>query len=176
MLTTLLIALAVLPLLFVIWAYNRMVRLRAWCDEALSGVEVQLKRRHDLIPKLEAVVQGYAGHESALLQSVAEARARAMQAASQGLAARSEAESGLGLLLPKIFALAEAYPQLRANENFLELQRQISEIEDALQLSRRYFNACIRDHNSFGMSFPMNLVSSLLGFRHRPYFQLEGGI
>lgn len=170
------IALGALALLFFYsaWAFNRMIRLKAWIDEAFSGIDVQLKRRHDLIPKLEAVVQGYVTHEKGTLIELAEARSGALRAAAGDLKARESAESAISGALPKIFALAEAYPQLKANENFLLLQKQISDIEDALQLARRYYNATVRDHNNFGQSFPMNLFQKQLGFQIRSYFMNEG--
>ena len=150
--------------------YNGLVQLKVRADGAWSDIDVQLKRRYDLIPNLVETVKGYASHERGTLESVVEARSRAMSA--QGPAAKAEAEGQLTGALKSLFALAEAYPQLRAAENFGQLQAQLSEIEDAVQNARRYYNAVVRDLNTRVLQFPSNLVARTFGFREREFFQL----
>ena len=150
--------------------YNGLVQLKVRADGAWSDIDVQLKRRYDLIPNLVETVKGYASHERGTLESVIEARSRAMSA--QGPAAKAEAEGQLTGALKSLFALAEAYPQLRAAENFGQLQAQLGEIEDAVQNARRYYNAVVRDLNTRVLQFPSNLVARTFGFREREFFQL----
>jgi LemA protein len=159
-------------LLYLISLFNRLVRLRAMADEAFAGIDVQLKRRWDLIPKLVAVVQGASSFEKSTLTAVTEARQKAQ--AAQTLPQREAAEQALGLALGNIFAVHEAYPELKATQGYLELQKQISALEDELQLARRYFNAVVRDYNSFGQSFPALLFAPAAGFKPRDYFMAEG--
>jgi len=157
-------------LVFVIIAYNSLVRLRVQSDSAWADVDVQLKRRYDLIPNLVETVKGYAGHERATLEKVTEARTQAMAAQKPGEKAR--AEGMLTEALKTLFALAENYPQLRAVESFTDLQRQLSEIEEQIQLSRRYYNAVVRDLNTRIRQFPTNLVASLFRFELREFFEV----
>jgi LemA protein len=131
------------------------------------------KRRHDLVPNLVETVKGYASHERGTLESVVEARSRAMSA--QGPASRAEAENMLTGALKSLFALAEAYPQLRAAENFGQLQQQLAGIEDAIQNARRYYNAVVRDLNTKIQQFPSNLVARTFGFREREFFEIDDG-
>jgi LemA protein len=162
--------LAVLALLvgLAIAAYNRLVRLRQRADAAWSDIDVQLKRRRDLVPNLVETVKGYAAHEEATLQRVVRARAATVGAA----AGRARAEA-LTDALRGLFAVAEAYPELEANVNFQELQRSLGEVEDALQDSRRYYNAVARDLNTAIETFPSNVVASVFRFARRAYFEVE---
>jgi len=150
--------------------YNALVRLRVQADNAWSDIDVQLKRRHDLVPNLVETVKGYAGHERGTLEAVIAARNRAMTA--QGPAARAEAEGALTQALRQVFALAEAYPQLRAAESFAQLQTSLAQIEDAVQNARRYYNAVVRDLNTRIAQFPSNLVANAFAFTPREFFEL----
>ncbi|QEH35134.1 LemA family protein [Aquisphaera giovannonii] len=160
-----------LTLLYVAWTYNRLVGLNRRADGAWSDIDVQLKRRWDLVPSLVEAVKGYARHESGTLEGVVESRAKATQAAS--LPQRGETERGLSSAVGRLFAVAEAYPDLKASRNFQELQGSLVEIEDNVQYARRYYNAVIRDLNTLVQGFPSNLVASAMGFGERPYFQLD---
>ncbi len=161
-----LVALAV----FVALTYNSLARLRLLAGNAWSDIDVQLKRRHDLVPVLVAAVKGHAGYERGTLESVVEARNRALEAA--GPAAAGNAERRLGASVRQILALAEAYPDLKAAESFLSLQRSLVEIEDHIQQARRYYNAVARDLNTRAAQFPFNLVAGPLGFRPAEFFGL----
>ena len=163
----------ILLLLGVFFLYNGLVRLKVQADSAWSDIDVQLKRRYDLVPNLVETVKGYATHERGTLEAVVAARSRAMSA--QGPAARAEAENALTGALKSLFALAEAYPQLRAAENFGALQKHLADIEDAIQNARRYYNAVVRDLNTRIMQFPSNLVARTFGFREREFFEMEAG-
>jgi LemA protein len=151
--------------------YNGLVQLRNAAESAWSDIDVQLKRRHELIPNLVATVKGYAAHEQSTFEQVTQARARAMQAGSPAESAR--AEGNLTGLLKSLFAVAEAYPELKANQNFLSLQSELSAIEEAIQNARRYYNAVVRDLNTRVESFPANLIASNFGFAKRDYFELD---
>jgi LemA protein len=164
-----LVALLVLAILIAL-LYNSLVRLRLLASNAWADIDVQLKRRHDLIPTLVATVKGLAGYEKGTLESVVEARNRA--ASAGGPAAAGEAEGALAASVRQIFALAEAYPDLKAAESFLSLQRSLTEIEDHIQNARRYYNAVVRDFNTTIAQFPSNLVAGALGFRPREFFGL----
>jgi LemA protein len=161
-----LLALAILVALL----YNSLARLRLLASNAWADIDVQLKRRHDLIPTLVATVKGHAGYEKGTLESVVEARNRA--ASAGGPAAAGKAEGALAASVRQIFALAEAYPDLKAAESFLSLQRSLTEIEDHIQNARRYYNAVVRDFNTKIAQFPSNLVAGALGFRPREFFGL----
>ncbi len=154
----------------VIGAYNSLVRLRVQAENAWADVDVQLKRRYDLIPNLVETVKGYAGHERQTLEAVVNARNRAMSA--QGPAEKAEAEGMLTQALKSIFALAEAYPQLRAVESFNQLQASLNQIEDAVQNARRYYNAVVRDFNTRIAEFPSNIIAGMFGFQRREFFEL----
>jgi LemA protein len=167
------IAAGVLVVLYAIWTFNRLTQLRQLADNAWADIDVQLKRRHDLIPSVVAVVKGHAGYERGTLESVVEARSRALQVS--GPAARAEAEAPVAGSLRNIFAIAEAYPDLHAMESFRELQRTLSEVEDHLQNARRYYNAVVRDLNTRIAQFPSNLVAGLLRFSPREFFGLDDG-
>src|SRR5690606_28779159 len=144
--------------------------LKVRAESAWSDIDVQLKRRHDLIPNLVETVKGYAAHEKGTFEAVVNARSRAMSA--QGPAARAEAENMLSGALKSLFALAEAYPQLRAAENFGQLQQSLNAIEDAVQNARRYYNAVVRDLNTKIQQFPSNIIARSFGFREREFFEI----
>jgi LemA protein len=157
--------------LFAISLYNRLVRLRNGSESAWSDIDVQLKRRWELIPNLVETVKGYARHEQATFEKVTAARSQAMLAKTP--AEHGAAEAGLTGALRSLVAVAEAYPELRANENFLGLQRELSGLEDAIQNARRYYNAIVRDLNTAIESFPGNLLAGPFGFGKREYFELD---
>ena len=154
----------------IIVLYNGLVRLRVQADNAWADIDVQLKRRHDLVPNLVETVKGYAGHERGTLEAVVQARNQAVSAT--GPAAKAQAEGELTRALRQVFALAEAYPQLRAAESFAQLQASLGQIEDAIQNARRYYNAVVRDLNTRVAQFPSNFVASAFGFAPREFFEL----
>ena len=154
----------------IVLMYNSLVRLRVQCDNAWADIDVQLKRRYDLIPNLVETVKGYAAHEKGTFEAVVAARNQAMSA--QGPAAKGEAEGMLAGALRQLFALAEAYPQLRAVESFTQLQNSLNQIEDTLQNARRYYNAVVRDFNTRVQQFPSNLVAAMGGFKPREFFEI----
>jgi LemA protein len=161
----------VLAILFFIAIYNRLVRLRALVKEAFSGITVQLRRRADLIPNLVETVQGYAAHEREVFEQVTRARAATVNAGS--VEATAQADAQMTGLLGRLFAVAEAYPELKANTNFLQLQDQVASIETELQGARRYYNATVRDLNSSIQSFPAVVVAGPMGFTEEPFYQDE---
>jgi LemA protein len=160
----------VLLVFLLVGLYNSLVRLNVQCDNAWADIDVQLKRRYDLVPNLVESVKGYAAHEKGTLEAVINARNRAMSAT--GPADKAQAENVLSGALKSLFALAEAYPQLRAVESFTSLQSSLSEIEDTVQNARRYYNAVVRDLNIKIQQFPTNMVAGMLGFRTREFFEL----
>jgi LemA protein len=161
-----------LIILWIIFTYNRMVILKNRTKEAWSDIDVQLKRRYNLIPNLVETVKGYAAHERGVLENVTRARTQAMGA--QGVKEREQAENMLSSALKSLFAVAENYPNLKASANFLELQRELRDTEDKIQAARRFYNANVRDLNTMMESFPVNLVASSLGFEKRDFFETEG--
>ena len=161
----------VLLLLYIVGIYNKLVRLHALVKEAFSGITVQLRRRADLIPNLVETVQGYATHEREVFEQVTAARAATTKAGS--VEATAQADAQMTGLLGRIFAVAEAYPDLKANTNFLQLQDQLSSIEGELQSARRYYNATVRDLNSTIQSFPPVVIARPLGFTEEPFYQDE---
>src|SRR3954467_1876597 len=165
------IVVVALVLLYLGWTYNRLIGLNKRADGAWSDIDVQLKRRWDLIPSLVETVKGYARHEAGTLENVVQARSEATQASS--LARRGETERGLSSAVGRLFALAEAYPELKASENFRELQKSLVDVENNVQYARRYYNAVVRDLNTLVQSFPSNLVASAMGFGERTYFQVD---
>ncbi len=165
-----LIVLAVIVVV-VIGIYNSLVRLRVQCDNAWADIDVQLKRRYDLIPNVVETVKGYAAHEKGTLEGVINARNKAMSA--QGPAAKAEAEGMLTGALRQLFALAEAYPQLRAVESFTKLQGTLGEIEEVVQNARRYYNAVVRDLNTKIAVFPSNIIAGMFSFQTREFFELK---
>ncbi|MGH9691282.1 MAG: LemA family protein [Candidatus Acidiferrales bacterium] len=168
-----LIVLIVIALLviFVIVMYNGLVKLKVQCDNAWADIDVQLKRRYDLIPNLVETVKGYAAHEKDTLEGVVAARNRAMTA--QGPAEKGGAEGMLTAALRQVFALAEAYPQLRAVESFNQLQQTLNQIEDSVQNARRYYNAVVRDFNTKIAQFPSNLIANTFNFKAREFFEIS---
>ena len=159
-----------------IWAiavYNGLIRLKNRVDEAWSDIDVQLKRRYDLIPNLVSTVKGYAAHEKEVFEKVTEARTRAMGA--QSAHDKAQAENMLSQTLKSLFAVAEAYPDLKANQNFLELQRELADTEDKIQASRRFYNGNVRDFNTKIQIFPNNIFAGMLGFSSREFFEAEEG-
>jgi LemA protein len=159
----------ILVVLFVIGMYNSLVGLRVRADNAWSDIDVQLKRRHDLIPNLVETVKGYAAHEKGTFENIAKFRTMAMQATSP--ADKAAAENQLTGALKTLFAVAEAYPQLKASEEFTMLQGQLSQTEDGIQNSRRYYNAVVRDLNTKIQSFPTNILAGMFGFQQRQFFE-----
>jgi LemA protein len=158
-----------LLLLYGVAVYNRLVRLRALVHEGFSGITVQLRRRADLIPNLVETVQGYATHEREVFEEVSANRSAALTAGS--VAATAQADAQMTGLLGRLFAVAEAYPELKANTNFLQLQDQVANIEGELQSARRYYNATARDLNTRVYSFPDMLFATPMGFREEPYYE-----
>lgn len=157
--------------LWLVLSYNGLVTRRLRSDEAWSDIEVQMKRRYDLIPNLVNTVKGYAAHESSAFEKVTQARTQAMQAGS--LSQKGEAENLLTGALKSVFAIAEAYPDLKANQNFLALQTELSDTENKIQAARRFYNSNVRDLNIKIDTFPSNLVASLFRFGKKEFFQLE---
>ena len=163
-----------IPLALVLWgvfAYNRFVALITRAKEAWADIDVQLKRRYDLIPNLVQTVKGYAKHESSAFENVTRARAAAMGAGSAG--EHTQTEHALTGALKSLFAVAEAYPDLKANQNFLELQRELSDTENKVQAARRFYNTNVRDLNISIASFPSNMIASLFSFATMEFFELE---
>lgn len=159
--------------LIVVGLYNSVARLKILVDEAWSGIDVQLKRRYDLIPNLVETVKGYAKHERKTYEKIAELRTSAMKATSPE--EKGKLENQLSGALKTLFAVAENYPQLRANENFLSLQGELSGIESELQGARRYYNGAVRDFNTKIIMFPNNIIAGMLGFKAREFFEAEEG-
>lgn len=158
-------------ILWIIFAYNRFVTYTNRAKEAWADIDVQLKRRYDLIPNLVSTVKGYMEHERGTLQKITEARAAAMQA--HGAGEKGRAENMLSEALKSLFAVAENYPNLKANENFLELQRELSDTENKIQAARRFYNTNVRDLNTMVESFPANAVASVFGFLKQDFFELD---
>ncbi len=157
-------------LLLGVWIYNSLVRLNTQAKEAWSDITVQLKRRYDLIPNLVNTVKGYASHEKEVFEKVTEARTKALGA--QGVADTAKAENQFAATLKSLFAVAENYPQLKANENFKALQDELVDTEDKIQASRRFYNGTARDLNIKIDTFPTNLIAGMLGFKKREFFEL----
>ena len=169
--TYIVIGIVVLLILWAIFAYNRFIAFVNRAKEAWSDIDVQLKRRYDLIPNLVNTVKGYAAHEQSAFEKVTQARAAAMGAGN--LADKSQAELGLSGALKSIFAIAEAYPDLKANTNFVELQRELSDTENKIQASRRFYNSTVRDLNIAVDTFPNSLIASFFKFAKLEFFELE---
>jgi LemA protein len=156
---------------YVVWTYNRLVSLSKRADSSWSDIDVQLKRRWDLVPALVETVKGYARHESSTLEQVVEARSRAVNSGS--VAERGDSERTLSTAVGRLFALAEAYPDLKASQNFQSLHQSLVEIENNVQYARRYYNAVIRDWNTLVGSIPSLWIAAAAGYGERPYFQLD---
>lgn len=170
---SILLTLLIIITLYVISLYNRLVDKRTRAEEAWSGIEVQLKRRHNVIPNLVETVKGYASHEQETLEKVVQARNQAVAASQNNTATTALAESALTGALRQLFALAEAYPDLKANQNFLDLQAQLKELEDQIQMARRFYNGSARDLNILIDSFPSNLVAKRFTFTKMAFFELD---
>ncbi len=164
------LGLVILAVIFVIAIYNRIVALSQRTEQAFADVDVQLKQRHDLIPNLVETVKGYASHERETLDAVITARNAAQ--AAQGPAAQGQAEGVLGAALGRLFALAEAYPDLKANTNFLDLQRELSDVENKIAAARRFFNNSVQEFNTAIQQIPGNLVAPLGNFKAKEYFEV----
>ena len=161
----------VILLAFVLMAiYNKLIRLRNTVKSSWSDIDVQLKKRYDLVPNLVETVKGYAAHEKTVFEKVTQARSLAMQATAP--AEKAKAENMLGETLKSLFAVAEAYPELKANVNFLQLQTQLQELENNIEYARRYYNAVVRDYNITVESVPSNIVASMFGFKQEEFFEL----
>jgi LemA protein len=161
---------------YVIVAFNRLVRTRQMANEAWSGIDVQLKRRSDLVPNLVDTVKGYAAHERSVLEEVTALRGAAQSLPSDDVARRAQAEGALSAGLGKLFALAENYPDLKASANFLALQQQLSDLENEIQMARRYYNGTVRNLNVLVQSFPSNLIAGVFGFEQRQFFELSDAV
>jgi len=161
----------------IVWlavVYNGLIRFKNRTDEAWSDIDVQLKRRYDLIPNLVETVKGYASHEQGTLQQVIEARNSAMNQTGHD-AAKAEAENALSQTLKSIFALAEAYPDLKANQNFMKLQDELADTENKIQAARRFYNGNVRDFNTKIQVFPTNIINGLLKFKQYDFFEASAG-
>lgn len=163
--------LIILFIILFIYYYNKFVKLKNHIDEALSSIDVQLKRRYDLIPNLVEIVKGYASHEKDTLERVIDARNIAQKANT--LREKAKAENLLTEALKTIFALSESYPDLKANQNFLELQKTLTTIEETIQLARRYYNAEVRDYNILCEAFPSNFIAAIFMFKKREFFEIR---
>ena len=168
--TYILLAVIAVVAVWLVWAYNNFVRLTNRSEEAWSDIDVQLKRRYDLIPNLVETVKGYAAHEAGTLQKVTEARTKAMGAQTVG--EHAQAENMLTGALKSLFAVSESYPDLKANSNFVELQRELSDTENKIQAARRFYNSVVQDLQNAIEQFPTNIVGSTFGFKTREFFQL----
>jgi LemA protein len=172
MTTIVLVVILAIVAVFVL-LYNRLVRARNRVDTAWSDIDVQLQRRHDLIPRLVTAVDQYAKYEKATLEAVTELRAEAMQVVD--VDARGAAEEKLSVGVGRLLALSESYPDLKANENFLQLQSELVATEDYLQFARRYYNGSVRDYNTMALTVPSNIVAGMFGFDEREFFQKSSG-
>jgi LemA protein len=167
---TLILILIGVVVLWAIYSYNRFITLRNRTEEAWADIEVQLKRRYDLIPNLVSTVKGYATHESSAFEKVTQARAQAMGAKTVGEHARTEGM--LGQAITGLFGIAEAYPDLKANTNFLELQRELSDTENKIQAARRFYNTNVRDWNTSVETFPSNVIANGFNFKKKEFFDI----
>lgn len=165
------VVIVVLILIVIVGIYNRLVSLNVRSEEALSDIDVQMKRRYDLIPNLVTTVKGYAKHEKSVFESVTKARAEAMGAKS--LSDKAKAQNEISEALKSIFAIAEAYPELKANENFGKLQDELTDTEDKIQASRRFYNANVRDLNIAIQTFPTNIIANMFHFQKKELFGLK---
>jgi len=165
------VAIVVVVALAVIALYNRLVVLRNRVDNAWAQIDVQLKRRYDLIPNIVETVKGYASHEKGTFEAVIQARSAAMSA--QGVAAQGEAENMLTGTLKSLFALAEAYPDLKANQNFMQLQEELTNTEGKIAYARQFYNDSVMSFNTAIQTFPANLLAGMFGFTAREYFEIE---
>jgi LemA protein len=172
MLLWIILAVVAATVVYAIVVFNGLVHTRQMANEAWSGIDVQLKRRSDLVSNLVDTVKGYAAHERSVLEEVTQLRGAARALPEGDVAGRARVEGALSASLGRLFALAENYPDLKASTNFLELQRQLSALENELQMARRYYNGAVRNLNVLVQSFPSNLVAGLFGFGPRDFFEL----
>lgn len=168
---TIIIGILIIFLIYLIGVYNSLVILKTRIKEALSGIDVQLKRRADLIPNLVETVKGYAKHEKTVFENVTKARSALLKA--ENLKEKAQANEQLSSALKTLFAVAEAYPQLQASENFRELQRQLEDTEDKIAYSRQFYNANVLDYNTKVKMFPSNIIAGFFGFKEEEFFQTE---
>lgn len=173
MVTWVILAIVVVAALYGVVLYNKLVKNRQMVGEGWSGIDVQLKRRANLIPNLMEAVKGYMSHERETLEEVTALRAKAEEAGGANPAERGRIEGALSGALGRLFALAENYPDLKASQNFIDFQNSLEEVEDQIQLSRRYYNGAVRNLNVSVESFPSNLVASTFSFEKAEYFELE---
>ena len=173
MLLWIILAVVAAAVVYAIVAFNHLVRTRQMANEAWSGIDVQLKRRSDLVPNLVEAVKGYAAHERGVLDEVTQLRGAARAVPEGNVAARAQAEGALSAALGRLIALSENYPDLKASANFLGLQQQLADLENELQMARRYYNGAVRNLNVLVQSFPSNLVAGLFGFAPRDFFELD---
>ena len=173
MLTWIILIVIAAVAVYAVFLFNRLVRTRQMANEAWSGIDVQLKRRSDLIPNLVDIVKGYAAHERTVLDEVTKLRGEARALPEGDVAGRAKAEGALSLALGRLFALAENDPDLKASGNFLDLQQQLSALENDLQMARRYYNGAVRNLNTLVQSIPSNLVARGFGFSERDYFEIS---
>jgi LemA protein len=170
------LGLGVVVFFWFIGMYNSLVRRKVDCDNGWSQIDVQLKRRYDLIPNLVETVKGYAGHERGTLEAVIAARTRAVDASKSGVAQRADAENALTQTLGRLFAVAEAYPQLKANENFGRLQEELASTENKIGFARQHYNDCVGRYEESRQSFPTNIVAGAFNFGPREYFSTESAV
>jgi len=166
----LILVIIVIVIVFLIGLYNGLVQLKVRADSAWSDIDIQLKRRHDLIPNIVETVKGYAAHEKGTFENIAKWRSAAMGATAPE--DRAQAENQLTGALRQLFAVAEAYPELKASEQFTQLTQSLQEVEDAIQNARRYYNAVVRDYNTRIQTFPGNVFAGMFGFQQRQFFEL----
>ena len=171
--TEILFLLVLLAMVTAVWLYNRLVRSRNQVSEAWAGIDVQLQLRSELVPNLVQTVKGYAAHESDVLEAVVRVRSGGSSSGAEDIAKRAEQESQLSRSLGRLFALAEAYPDLKASEGFQQLHSSLVDIEDQLQYARRYYNGAVRDNNILVEAFPSNLVANMFKFQQAEYFEIE---
>lgn len=167
------LAIVAAVVIYAIAIYNRLVSSRQMSEEAWSGIDVQLKRRADLVPNLVETVKGYASHERGVLEEVVELRNKAQAVPPGDVEARAKAESALSFGLGRLMAVAEAYPDLKASANFVELQKELANLESEIQMARRYYNGAVRNLNTMVETFPSNIVAGQFRFEKRQYFEIE---
>jgi len=170
--TWIIIGVIVLFLVWIVVIYNGLVAMRQRVNQAYADIDVQMKQRHDLIPNLVETVKGYAGHERNTLEAVIKARNSAIQAQSSGVAAQAQAENALSGTLRQLFALSEAYPDLKANQNFQQLQSELTDIENKLAAARRFFNNAVQEYNTGIQQFPAVILAGPLGFTQKEFFDV----
>lgn len=169
------VIIVLLPVVYLVLTYNGLVTLRNYIRDAWANIDTELKRRHDLIPNLVATVKGYAAHEKAIFERITELRSRCLAGLQRGEQPEA-AENELAGALKQLLAVVENYPQLKADQNFLELQRQLVQTEDRIQAARRFFNGNVRDYRNKCETFPSSLIAGLFGFEKRDYFQVHPSV